>query len=70
MRDLGRAAGLRVDGGPELVEGLWKALVSAGAVPAGLVARDSLRIDAGAALSGVDVSEESVRIRYGIGGVE
>ena len=51
------ARGLRLDVGPEHVPDLWDALVRAGARPCGLVARDSLRVEAGAALAGVDVDE-------------
>jgi len=52
------APGLRLDGGPELAPALWSALREAGAVPAGIVARDFARIERGAALTGVDVSED------------
>jgi len=47
----------RVDGGPELVLALWDALRGAGATPTGLVVRDSLRVEAGRALPGVDVDD-------------
>ena len=50
-------AGFRVDAGPEGVAALWEGLVEAGAVPAGLVVRDILRVEAGCALYGVDVDE-------------
>lgn len=50
--------GLRVDAGPEHAAALWDALVGAGATPAGLVVRDILRVEDGAALWGVDVSDE------------
>jgi len=49
--------GWRVDGGPEAALPLWQALVAAGAEPGGIVARDILRVEAGAALLGVDVDE-------------
>jgi folate-binding protein YgfZ len=49
--------GVRLDGGPALAPRLWNALREAGAVPAGLVARDSLRVEAGFAESGVDIDE-------------
>jgi folate-binding protein YgfZ len=52
-----RNGSLRVDAGPIRAEGLWRALEAAGACPAGLVARDSLRVEAGQALEGVDVDE-------------
>jgi aminomethyltransferase len=49
--------GLRIDAGPELAATLWRRLVAAGARPAGLVAYDSLRVEAGVAEPGVDVDE-------------
>jgi folate-binding protein YgfZ len=49
--------GCLLDAGPELVEALWDALVAAGATPVGLVVRDSLRVEAGRALAGVDVDD-------------
>jgi folate-binding protein YgfZ len=49
--------GLRLDAGPERAEGLWTALRKAGATPAGLIARDCLRVEAGAAQYGEDVDE-------------
>ena len=53
----GAGLGLRIDGGPERAEELWNAVVEAGARPAGLVARDVLRVEACAALWGVDIDE-------------
>jgi folate-binding protein YgfZ len=47
----------RLDAGAQLAPQLWDALREGGAVPAGLVARDSLRVEAGRALYGVDVDE-------------
>jgi folate-binding protein YgfZ len=47
--------GVRLDGGPALAESLWNELRSAGAVPAGRIARDSLRVEAGFAEPGFDV---------------
>jgi folate-binding protein YgfZ len=49
--------GWRVDAGPDAVRDLWEALVERGATPAGIVARDSLRVEACAALDGVDIDE-------------
>ena len=49
--------GALVDAGPEGAPDLWNALKAAGARPAGLVARDCLRIEAGCALPGEDVDE-------------
>lgn len=51
------SAGLRVDAGAAAVE-LWTALLERGVRPAGLIARDSLRVEAGAALFGADVDED------------
>jgi aminomethyltransferase len=56
--DVAGAPGLRLDGGPALCAELWAALQEAGAAPAGLVARDFARIERGAALTGVDVTED------------
>lgn len=47
----------RLDAGPAGVAELWEALTAAGATPIGLVVRDSLRVEAGRALPGVDVDE-------------
>jgi folate-binding protein YgfZ len=50
--------GLRLDAGTaEVALALWRALLERGVRPAGLVARDSLRVEAGAALFGADVDE-------------
>jgi len=49
--------GLRLDAGPELAPALWRALIAAGAAPAGLIAYDILRVEACAAEPGVDVDE-------------
>jgi folate-binding protein YgfZ len=51
------ADGWRVDAGAEGAAELWKALVAAGATPVGLAARDALRVEALAALEGVDVDD-------------
>jgi aminomethyltransferase len=50
--------GWRLDAGPDQVETLWRTLVDAGATPAGLIAHDSLRVEAGAARFGVDVDDQ------------
>jgi aminomethyltransferase len=52
------SAGLVLDAGPGNALVLFEALVAAGARPGGLAARDSLRVEAGAALFGVDVGED------------
>jgi folate-binding protein YgfZ len=51
------SAGVRLDGGPELAPRLWRELRERGAVAAGWVARDSLRVEAGQAEPGVDIDE-------------
>jgi folate-binding protein YgfZ len=51
------STGMRVDAGPELAHALWRKLAAAGARPAGLVAYDSLRVEAGVAEPGVDIDE-------------
>ena len=48
---------IRVIAEPARVPALWKALHNAGATPAGIVVRDSLRIEAGAALDGEDIND-------------
>ncbi len=50
--------GFRVDAGPSGARELWDALVRAGAVPAGLAAYDILRVEAGRAAFGVDVTDD------------
>jgi folate-binding protein YgfZ len=52
------SSGLRLDGGPAVAEPLWEALRAAGARPCGHVARESLRVEAGAAEPGFDVDEQ------------
>ena len=49
--------GYRLEPAPGAALELWRALREAGAEPVGLVARDSLRCEAGAALYGVDVTD-------------
>jgi len=49
--------GWRLEVGPERVRGLWETLVERGARPAGIVARDCLRVETVSALDGVDVDE-------------
>ena len=50
--------GWRVDAGPAGTEALWRALCAAGAQPAGVVAHDCLRVEAGAAIFGADVTDD------------
>lgn len=51
------SSGWRVDAGPAALEGLWDALVAAGARPAGRIAYDILRVEAGAAEPGEDIDD-------------
>jgi len=49
--------GYRLDGGPELAEPLWNALIEAGARPAGRIVADVLRVESCRAIWGQDVDE-------------
>ncbi len=49
--------GFRLEVPPQHVPALWERLAAAGARPAGLVARDALRVENGVALYGADVDE-------------
>lgn len=49
--------GVRLDAGPEQVGALWRALITAGAAPAGRIVYDSLRVEAGQAEPGVDIDD-------------
>jgi aminomethyltransferase len=52
---------------PERAVQVWDALVAAGATPAGLGARDTLRLEVGYHLHGNDLSEERGPIEAGLG---
>jgi len=56
-RPVAGSPGALLDAGPALAAGLWDSLREAGATPAGLVARDCLRVEAGVALPHEDVDE-------------
>ena len=46
---------------------VWRKLIAAGAVPAGLGARDSLRLEVGYALYGNDIDDETTALEAGLG---
>jgi len=48
-------------------EGFWRGLVAAGAIPCGLGARDTLRLEAGMNLYGSDMDEETSPLEAGLG---
>jgi aminomethyltransferase len=52
---------------PELAPGFWDALIEAGAIPAGLGARDTLRLEVCFHLYGNDLSEDRNPIEAGLG---
>ena len=54
---------------PERAAGLWDSLVEAGGRPAGLAARDTLRLEKGYCLSGQDFTEENNPYEAGLGWV-
>ena len=49
---------LRVDGGPQIAETLWRALVAAGARPTGRIVTDILRVEALRALPHADITDD------------
>ncbi len=51
------SSGFRLDAGPTSAPRLWDRLRALGARPAGVVVRDILRVEAGAALFGADIDE-------------
>ncbi|MGF1481489.1 MAG: glycine cleavage system aminomethyltransferase GcvT [Cyanophyceae cyanobacterium] len=51
---------------PEVGVKLWKALLSAGVVPCGLGARDTLRLEAAMALYGQDIDETTTPLEAGL----
>jgi aminomethyltransferase len=54
---------------PEDAPGVWRRLVEAGAVPAGLGARDTLRLEAAMALYGHEIDETTTPFEAGLGWV-
>ena len=63
--------GLEIFVAPQFAESLWRALSDAGAshglVPAGLGARDTLRLEAGMRLYGNDIDEQTSVLEAGLG---
>ena len=51
----------------EAAEALWRSLLAAGAVPCGLGARDTLRLEAAMALYGQDINDDTTPLEAGMG---
>ncbi|MBI4781806.1 MAG: glycine cleavage system aminomethyltransferase GcvT [Oscillatoriophycideae cyanobacterium NC_groundwater_1537_Pr4_S-0.65um_50_18] len=52
---------------PEVAASLWRSLLQAGAVPCGLGARDTLRLEAAMALYGQDINDATTPLEAGLG---
>ncbi len=61
--------GIEIAAPNEVAERLWRALVGAGVTPAGLGARDTLRLEAGLPLYGHELSLTSTTLEAGLGWV-
>jgi aminomethyltransferase len=62
-------AGLEIAAPNEVAEEIFRALVSAGVTPAGLGARDTLRLEAALPLYGHELTESSTTLEAGLGWV-
>ena len=61
--------GVEIYCAPEEAEHVWKALLEAGAAPAGLGARDTLRLESGFCLYGHELNDETTPLEAGLGWV-
>ena len=61
--------GVEIAVAPEVAPALWRALVGAGATPAGLGARDTLRLEAGLPLHGHELGPGITPLQAGLGWV-
>lgn len=59
--------GFEVMTSPETGLALWRSLISAGATPCGLGARDTLRLEAAMALYGQDINDQTTPLEAGLG---
>lgn len=59
--------GFEISGPPEAMVQLWKKLTESGVTPAGLGARDSLRLEAGLPLYGHELDEKTTPVEAGLG---
>ena len=60
------AGGVEIYVDPDRAAHLWRGLLDAGAVPCGLGARDTLRIEMGYPLHGSDITEETTPLEAGL----